>query len=192
MPTKRPVEVLTVAEVALLMKGCSTRCPTGLRNRAVIVCLWRCGLRVSEALSLHPKDFDAARGTLRVLRGKGDKARTVGIDPQAAAVIGQWLAERKRLGISARGPLFCTLQGQPVSRIYVRNLLVRLAHKAGIMKRVHPHGLRHTHATELLEEGASVGIISKQLGHGSIATTARYLDHISPKAVVDFVAARRW
>ena len=63
---------------------------------------------------------------------------------------------------------------------------------AGIAKRVHPHGLRHTHAAQLRAEGVDIGIISKQLGHRSISTTAVYLDHIAPYAVVEAVRAREW
>ena len=75
------------------------------------------------------------------------------------------------------------------SRIFV--LVPRLARKAGILKRVHAHGLRHTHAAELRSEGLDIGIISKQLGHSSIATTARYLDHIVPVAVIAAMQNRR-
>ncbi len=71
-------------------------------------------------------------------------------------------------------------------------LFKRLGEKAGIEKRVHPHGLRHTGAAEMRSEGMGIGIISKQPGHSSIATTARYLDHISPAAVVDAVRNRQW
>ncbi len=67
-----------------------------------------------------------------------------------------------------------------------------MGEKAGIEKRVHPHGLRHTGAAEMRSEGMDIGIISKQLGHSSIATTARYLDDVSPAAGVDAVRARQW
>jgi integrase len=76
--------------------------------------------------------------------------------------------------------------------IYVRRMLTDLAAKAGIDKRVHAHGLRHTHAAELRTEGVDIGIILKQLGHRSISTTAHYLDHIAPKAVVDAIQSRQW
>ena len=72
---------------------------------------------------------------------------------------------------------------------YVRNLLQRLAAKAGVDKRVHPHGLRHTYADELRKAGADVVTISKALGHSDIATTARYLDHLTNGQAVDAVAA---
>lgn len=192
-PRKMPVEILTADEVQALIGKCSARCPTGVRNRALVVTLWRCGLRIGEALALFPKDIDLARGTIRVLHGKWDKARTVAIDAQALAVIQRWLDWRKdRLGLTARQPVFCTLDGGAMADAYCRNLFKRLARKAGIVKRVHPHGLRHTHAVELMQEGADVGLISKQLGHGSIAATAYYLDHINPQRVIDFVGTRKW
>ncbi len=75
---------------------------------------------------------------------------------------------------------------------YVRVLLPRLGRKAGIDKRVHAHGLRHTHAAQLRVEGVDIGIISKQLGHRSIATTARYLDHIAPQQVIETIRQRPW
>ena len=189
---KLPVEPLTTEEVEKLIKGCSNRAPTGVRNRALIVLLWRGGLRISEALSLRPKDLDAAKGTVSVLHGKGDKSRVVGLDPQAWAVLQRWLDTRAARKINGRRRVFCTLEGKPLQASYVRNLFPRLARKVGIEKRVHPHGLRHTHASELRSEGVDIGIISKQLGHSSTATTARYLDHVCPKAVIDAMKNRSW
>src|SRR6059058_6409486 len=78
-----PAEILTPDEVRALVKACSGRAPTGVRNRALLVLLYRGGLRVSEALGLHPKDVDRAAGTVTVLRGKGGKRRTIGLDPGA-------------------------------------------------------------------------------------------------------------
>lgn len=86
---------------------------------------------------------------------------------------------RQALGISGRARLFCTLAGDPVSDDYVRGLLRRLAAKAGIRGRVHPHGLRHTFATELEAAGTPVTVISKLLGQSSVAVTSRYLDHLT-------------
>ena len=71
-------------------------------------------------------------------------------------------------------------------------MLNRMARRAGVEKRVHPHGLRHTGASELRSEGVEIGVISKQLGHKSISTTARYLDHINPKEVVETMRRRSW
>lgn len=187
-----PPEVLTDAEVRALMDACGRGRPTFHRNRALIAVLYRGGLRVSEALALYPKDLDAASGAVRVLNGKGGRARTIGLDPGAFAVLGVWLDARACLGLSGRSPVFCTARGEPVTSSYVRRLLASLGARAGIEKRVHAHGLRHTHAAELRAEGVDIGIISKQLGHRSIATTARYLDHIAPWAVVEAIRGREW
>jgi integrase len=91
-------------------------------------------------------------------------------------------------------PLLCAISGGGgrLTEAYIRRLMPRLAKKVGIPKRVHAHGLRHTHAAELRSEGIDIGIISKQLGHRSIATTARYLDHIAPYAVVEAMSGREW
>lgn len=187
-----PTEILTPDEVMELIRACSNRAPTGIRNRALIAILYRGGLRVGEALALHPKDVDAGAGTVTVLHGKGDRRRTVGLDPGAMGIIMRWKDRRHSLGIDARGSLFCTLEGRPLKPSYVRTLLPRLARKAGIDKRVHPHGLRHTHAYELMMEGVPVPIIQRQLGHASLATTDRYLRHIAPKDVVEAMQSREW
>ena len=187
-----PAEPLDQSEVEALLKACSRRAPTGIRNAALIVLLWRGGLRISEALGLFPKDLDPVKGTIRVLRGKGGKSRLIGLDPGAWSILQRWLDKRADLKINGRRRVFCTLDGSPLHDAYVRNMLKRLAQKAGIEKRVHPHGLRHTHACELRHEGVDIGIISRQLGHSSTATTARYLDHIAPEAVIDVMRAREW
>ena len=187
-----PAEVLTEDEVKSLIQCCSNRAPTGIRNRALITVLYRGGLRLSEALALKPKDLDPDAGTVTVLHGKGDRRRTVGLDPGAMAIVMRWVDKRQQFGIDGRAPLSCTLQGQPLKPSYVRTLLPRLAEKAGIEKRVHPHGLRHTHAYELMMEGVPVPVIQQQLGHASLATTDRYLRHIAPRDVVLTMRARQW
>lgn len=190
---KLPAEIYSADEIARLVKACSTRAKTGVRNRALIVVLYRGGLRLSEALALRPKDLDRAAGKVRILHGKGDKARTIGLDDGAFAVLERWLDIRAALpGIGARDPVFCTLKGEPIEPAYVRQLLPRLAVSAGISKRMHAHGLRHSFACELATEGVELRIISDQLGHSSIATTDRYLRHLSPQQVIDTMRARVW
>lgn len=189
---KFPAEPLTQEEVKALLQACSNRAPTGIRNRALIVLFYRCGLRVKEALSLMPKDCDTKQGTIRVLHGKGDKSRLVGVDPEASAVLQRWLDRRQALGVNGRHPVFCTLKGQPLNTAYVRNLMKRLGAKVGIEKRVHPHGLRHTHAYELANEGTPLHVIQQQLGHSSLATTDRYVRHLNPQQVVEAMRGRTW
>lgn len=108
------------------------------------------------------------------------------------AVIMRWLDRRHELGISGRARLYCALNGRQLKPSYVRTMVKRLADLAGINKRVHPHGLRHTMAYELMMEGVPMPIIQQQLGHASLATTERYLRHIAPKDVIEAMTDRSW
>ena len=189
---KYPAEILTEPEVAALLKACSPKAPTGIRNRALITVMYRAGLRVAEALALFPKDVDPDAGTLTVLHGKNDKRRVVGLDPGAFAVLARWMDRRTALGLNGRYPVFCTLKGASLKPAYVRALLPRLAVMAGIEKRVHAHGFRHTHAAELAREGTPLNLVQAQLGHSSLATTDRYLKHIAPEALIKAMKARVW
>ena len=92
-------------ELRELLSKCSRRAPTGIRDRALLVTLYRAGLRISEALHLKPSDIDYADGTIRVLHGKNDKTRTVAVDDGTLAEIRVWLTERSALGINGRAPL---------------------------------------------------------------------------------------
>lgn len=190
-PKKRyPVEILTKQEVQALIQSCSRYAPTGIRNRALIVLLYRSGLRVSEALSLKPRDLDPDKGTVNVRDGKGHKPRIVGLDPGSFAYIDCWLNKRRSLGINGHAEIFCTLKGGKLSTHYVRDLLKRKGKQVGIEKRVHPHGLRHTHAAELAHEGFPMNLIQKQLGHSSLRTTTIYLDHIAPAELINSMRNR--
>ncbi len=129
---------------------------------------------------------------MALLHGKGDKARVAIIDAQAAAELSAWLAVRKGLGLNGHKPIFCTLRGKPISTAQVREMLPRRGKKAGITKRVHAHGLRHTGASELAQEGVSLVDIQQQLGHSSAATTDRYLHQLNPVARVERLRSRTW
>jgi site-specific recombinase XerD len=190
---KLPGQVLTREEMHALLAQCSRRAPTGIRDRALLTVIYRAGLRVSEALELRPSDVDMRRGTIRVNHGKGDKARVVGIGDGALAVLQLWIARRKELGLAHNGNrLFCTLAGGPMSYSATQAMLKRRAAKAGIETRVHLHGLRHSHAAELLERGVNVVTIQKQLGHAHLSTTHTYLNHISPADVIAAGRADAW
>ena len=178
---KREIDILTTDECHALLSACS-KAPTGIRNQALIVVLWRTCLRIKEALDLFPKDVSG--DSIRVHSGKGDRARTVGLDPEASAVVSQWINKRKELRLKSSQRLFCTLKGEPIDTSYYRHLFKRLAKKAGLDKRVHPHGLRHSGAVHLLDEGKDVVVISRQLGHSNLGTTNTYLNHLKPADVI--------
>jgi integrase len=193
---KLPAEVLTAAEVGRLMAACARRGAGGLRNRALICVLWRGGLRAAEAIALELRDIDREAGTLTIRHGKGNSRRVVGLDPPAFAVLEQWLELRRKLGVPRGAVVFCTITagnlGRPFGAAHWRETIKRLGVKAGIEKRVHSHGLRHTHAVELMREGVPLLVISRQLGHSNLAITQRYLDHLEPGEVVAAIQARDW
>jgi site-specific recombinase XerD len=106
--------------------------------------------------------------------------------------LARWLEVRRKRGIDARAPVFCTLLGGEIDQSYVRHLLPRLARKAHIEKRVHAHGLRHAFAIELEREGATVTTIRDLLGHSSAAVTDRYLRRMGAGEAVAFARGRLW
>lgn len=188
---KFPPETYTRGEVMALIAA-QGKAPTGIRNRALLWVLYRAGLRISEALDLTVKDLDPPK--LRVLLGKGGKSRTVAMPPDAWAAVELWLERRRRLEqgpIPKGAPLFCTLRGGHLGHGYIRQMLERCRARAGLEKRVHAHGFRHTFASELTEEGVVLPVVSKGLGHGSLQTTATYLQRIGAEPVVCAALANR-
>jgi site-specific recombinase XerD len=188
--------VLTAEEIDRLLRAEPGRSSIASRNRALIATIYRGGLRVSEAVDLRPGDIDLDSGRLHVRRGKGDKARVVGLDDGALVMIGEWVERRRSLGFTGRQPLFCSVKsdggGTPLATSYLRRLLPRLADRAGIEKRVHPHALRHTRAAELAAEGVPVNVIQQAPGHSSLATTSTYLAHIAPEQVMAAMQGSGW
>lgn len=193
---KRPPQVLTRDEVLRLIGTFSAKSRTGIRMRSAIVIMYRAGLRIAEALSIAEREIDRDAGMLTVLHGKGDKSRTVGIDPMAMSIVSQWIDARRQLA-SERGwprdpdrPLICTFAGGTIKQTQIRRALHSAAERAGIEKIVRPHGLRHTMAFELANEGVPMHIIQHQLGHESLATTDRYISHIAPTQVLAAMSNR--
>jgi site-specific recombinase XerD len=187
-----PAQPLNGDEVKSLIRACSQRASTGIRNAALIATMYRTGLRVGEALSIRPKDLDAGAGAIRVLNGKGGSVRTVGMDPGAWALLQRWLDHRTVLGVNGHSTVFCTLRGGQLKTSYVRALLPRLADKAGIERRVHAHALRHSFAAELASERTPMNIVQTVLGHANLATTDAYLKHINPVVAIETLRARSW
>lgn len=192
--TTLPIEPLTASEVDLLLRACSTRAPSGLRDRALIGLLYGSGLRISEALALVPRDLDLAVGSVTVRKGKGGKRRVSALTVAGVSLLEAWLAKREKLGAKRSQPVFCQIQigkvGQPMKQDNVRQMLARRTAKAGIDKRVHAHGFRHSHAAELAGRGTPMHVIQRQLGHANVSVTSRYVDHLRPQEVIDAVRER--
>jgi site-specific recombinase XerD len=187
-----PADVLSTEEVDRLLRAEPGRSSLALRNRALIATIYRGALRVGETVALRPSDVDLGTGRLHVRNGKGGKARVVGLDNGALAIIGEWTERRASLGFTGRQPLFCSLKGTAIRSPYLRRLLPRLAARAELGKRVHPHALRHSRAAELAGEGTPVNVIQSALGHSSLQTTAVYLEHIAPEQVLAAMQGNGW
>lgn len=193
---KLPPEVYTAAEVERLMRCCG-RGPGAYRNRAMIAIQYRSLLRASEVTALLVRDVDFELGAIRVTHGKGDKFRIVHMDSRTAALIELWLrGPRARLNVPRGAPLFCTYErgiaGQPLRYAYYEQALKRAAARAGIEKRMHSHGLRHSGAFELLKEGYDIVTISDALGHNDLGTTQRYVRHHFPLDRIRALGGRHW
>lgn len=191
---KFPAEPPTPEEVYRMLAVCG-RGAAGRRDRALIIVLWRAGLRCSEALDLYPKDIDLERGEIVVLHGKGDKRRVVALDPMACAELERWLQFRRRLGLTGRHPVFCVISrptiGEPMHGSAVRSMCKRLADRAGIEKRIHPHGFRHAYACHLGER-VPLHYLQTMLGHTSLAVTEKYLHQLNPSAVLEQMRRVEW
>jgi site-specific recombinase XerD len=146
-----PADPPPVEEIVAVMRAAGPGA-YGDRLRAIIVVLWRAGLRVGEALALAETDLDPARGAVLVRRGKGGKRREVGLDAWGWRTLDPWLEDRRQLPV---GPLFCVLhgpsRGRPWSAAAVRRELRRAGARAGVRRRLAPHQLRHAHAVELAQ-----------------------------------------
>jgi site-specific recombinase XerD len=164
----------------------------GWRVRAMIVALWRAGVRIQEALTLAEHDLDARRGSLLIRNGKGGRRREVGMDQWGWEQLRPWLNARAELPV---GPVFCIIdgptRGRPWSGATVRTEFRRLAACAGVRRRFAPHHLRHAHALELAREGVPLNIIQRQLGHANLGTTSIYLQGIDPEQIIATVHMRR-
>jgi integrase/recombinase XerC len=149
------------------------------RDQAILELLYATGLRVGELVSLDWRDLDLPARVLRVL-GKGGKERMVPFGRPAAAALGAWLARweevRGRSGDAGDGeePVFLNHRGGRLTDRSVGRIVDRHVAAAAVASGVHPHTLRHTFATHLLEQGADLRGIQELLGHASLATTQRY------------------
>ena len=174
-------EVIQIIEIWTAVDALSTR------NRALMELAYGSGLREGELVSLTVDRLSLDEGWVRPL-GKGDRERIVPMSPPSV----RWLAlylDEWRASISGNHSgktVFLTRNGNPLSRMTVWNIVYDSALKAGITTRVHPHSLRHSFATHLLEGGADLRVVQELLGHSDIRTTEIYTS-VSRKRLSDAV-----
>jgi len=180
---KRLPNPLPVDDCATLIESADSD-PSGerperrrLRDRALVELLYGAGLRVGETSALDIRDVDLHRGEVRVM-GKGGKERVVPLPAAARESLGEYLDSRRAPGMLAE-PLFPSLRSREgrtrrLGPRDIRRILKARARGAGIVDRVHPHRLRHSYATHLLDMGADLREIQELLGHASLSTTEKY------------------
>jgi site-specific recombinase XerD len=163
----------------------------GARMRALIVLLWRAGLRINEALAVTEHDLEPRAGSVLVRHGKGGRRREVGMDRWGWEQLSPWL--ELRIGMPV-GPLLCVIdgptRGRPWASDAARAQLRRVASKAGVRRRFAPHQLRHAHAVELAHEGVPLNVIQRQLGHTNLGVTSIYLQGIDSAEIIATVHGR--
>jgi integrase/recombinase XerC len=173
---------LDVDDVAAIVEAPDAGSPVGLRDRALLELLYASGLRVAELVALDLDDVAFADRTVRVM-GKGKKERIVPFGARAGDALRKYLAAIAPVrGKSGEGALYLNLRGGRLTDRSVRRVLDQAVVRAALVRGVHPHVLRHSFATHLLEAGMDLRAIQELLGHERLSTTQRYtrlaLDHI--------------
>jgi integrase/recombinase XerD len=172
---RRLPRTLSPGEAERLIEAATGTTPRALRDSALVELLYGAGLRVSEAVSLDRASVDLDERLVRTV-GKGGKERVVPVGRQAVEALRRYLARgRPHLDRKHRQELFLNAQGGGLTRAGAFLILRRLAEKAGLEpERVHPHLLRHSFATHLLEGGADLRSVQEMLGHADLSTTELY------------------
>ncbi|MFD0705111.1 site-specific tyrosine recombinase XerD [Alloscardovia venturai] len=186
-------DALTVEEVTALIEATQAEKTDDLvrvRDRALLEFMYASAARVSEAVGANIADIDLDAQVARLI-GKGDKQRLVPLGSYACAALdryingGAWqfLASKSKSGMEMRA-IFLNKRGKRLSRQSVWEIVQTYAKSAGIEKDIHPHTLRHSCATHLIQGGADVRTVQEFLGHASVTTTQIYT-HVSPQALIE-------
>lgn len=181
---QRSVEYLTREELERLFDSMDASTITGLRNRAIVEMLYSTGLRISELTSLNCNQVNLERGEFQI-RGKGKKVRIVFLSERAKEWLNEYIAKRddnfdplflnhRRTRVKKEGALDLKGEHRRLTDYTIQEVVRLTAYKAGIVKHVTPHTLRHSFATELLLNGADIRSVQEMLGHSSITTTQIY------------------
>jgi integrase/recombinase XerD len=177
IPERLP-DVVSIDDVDRLLSQPFPEGPAGCRDRALLEVLYGCGVRASELTGLDLRDVDLTEGLLRVF-GKGSKERVVPVAGAAAAALSDYLAHgrpylRTKTGARRQDPdaVFLNARGGRLSRVTVHTLVRAYGGRVGL--KLHPHTLRHSFATHMLEGGADLRALQEMLGHADISTTQIY------------------
>lgn len=168
-------DTLSADEVSALIRSAGGKTPLEMRDCAIVELLYASGLRVSELCHARLENLDLEQGFMRVV-GKGNKQRLVPVGSGARRALERYLSAGRPalIGKKTGGEIFLSVRGRKLTNQRIWQLLGELARRAGLEKDVHPHMLRHSFATHLLQGGADLRIIQEMLGHADISTTQIY------------------
>lgn len=174
---------LSAAQVTQLIDSIISSEPLGLRDKAIIELFYSSGLRLAELCAARLEWMDFDEGFLRIT-GKGKKTRLVRVGRKSQEAMTNYIANErpKLLSRKSSSHIFIGVRGSALTPERVRQIVKNRAEIAGLSESVHPHMLRHSFATHLLEGGADLRVIQELLGHSDIATTQIYT-HVSTKAL---------
>jgi integrase/recombinase XerC len=173
---------LSVDEIFSLLEQPDREKPLSLRDRAILELMYSCGLRVSEVVNINLGDLDNAGGFTKV-RGKGDKERVLPVGAKAWEALDAYLSVRTKLGEKKKPEelceaLFLNHRGDRLTTRSIGRIINNYASRTAFFRSVHPHAIRHTFATHMLDAGADLRAIQELLGHSSLSTTQKYT-HVS-------------
>ncbi len=179
--------VLSEQQIDALLAAPDTSTPAGLRDRAILETLYAAGLRISELAGIRITDYDADHNAF-IVRGKGDKQRVALLGSSARRWLQRYLSDGRPNLASEQSESWLWLNrfGGPLSVRAVQIAVRRYAERAGLPPDVHPHLLRHSFATHMLDRGADVRVVQELLGHASVSTTQIYT-HVSDAARRDTI-----
>jgi integrase len=175
-----PPESVSPATFHRLLAASAGDSPRTRRDRLTLALAYYGGLRAGEVVALTPVDVDRERGLLHVRRGKGNKPRSVWLDPALLPHVDAYLGCRGGAGDAA--PLLLTATGRALLTSHLRGMVRRVARRAGIAsaRGLHPHALRHGAARRWADAGIPMHVVQAALGHTSLTTTSRYLGRVGP------------
>ena len=175
---------LTVDEVNCLISAPNIKKPNQLRDKAMIETMYSSGLRVSELINLQLKQINVDEHIITVI-GKGKKERSIPIRDESIKFLKMYITEVRNKGVIIdKNYVFLNKKGKKLSRQYFFVCIKKYALQCGIKKDIHPHTLRHSFATHLLENGANLKEVQEMLGHTNIETTQIYT-HLSNQHIIN-------
>ncbi|MGM0689515.1 MAG: tyrosine-type recombinase/integrase [Bacillota bacterium] len=167
---RRMPSVLNSYEQLALLKQPNPKAPTGMRNLCILTLMLKIGLRVNEVINLQGNDIDWNQGKINIKESGAAKGRTLWVDEPEIALLNRW----RSIKPENSSFFFSTLDGNKIKDRYIREMVKRLARKAGISKDVYPHLLRYTFAVEFMRETKDINLLQDALGHRDTSATQIY------------------